>query len=648
MPQKKPFNLFVYGTLRDPWVFRAVVGLRLVMHPQEPGDESVLAREAVLAGYKKISPDHTYLYAVPSRHGRIVGYLIGPLPGESLRTLRKYEGENYSRRRVTVTTATGSEQALVFVGNVKKLEHVFGYAFRDPFKQEVLLQQKIDKALLETERAHLHTDEAMTRQAVGELHGPKIRDLVRRHFEAGGISDYAIRHSLLDAPLRDYTEIIADNQARALAPNYLRLVVRQVIFNKIEKQIHRDFRYELDRMTTPGVYYERTISCLAALRIVNARPHLMDALVAECLADLRFEDSHLVDFVRWGISAADAIYDAKLAGRELQYIRTHLGRGYVPMGAELEFSDIGHDVIRDPESRAVCDARYDGFFYFREFGLDMLTWKLGGHIDDHHYKWSDRPRRGFFETALGNVSIEANLSKPVTDDPWLLNQFIHATRRFYPIGPHSVHISLQRRTRHRPVRDNVLPLPHMKCLFALGGDPARNEAGQLEITRLASDEILDTHRDVQMLFSEISRRRSSDGDEGHSYLSQPHRMGRNVQQFKFLRLSPTLNYEVIVMALKGLQIHHRPGTFLTAAQFEESRKHRRLLENLRAWGENPDGIGPGDIEAFLTSVYKGLMTERRGKPAHRPAYISWAMNQLREMLHRFNKLTETSPLPAEA
>jgi len=636
----KPFNLFVYGTLMNPAVFRAVLGCRLVRCEEEADNvESFHARDAVLDDYKKVSPDNTYFYAVPDPHGRIRGYLIGPLPGRSMSALLKFEGRNYSRRRLRVHTKNGEEQAVVFVGNLSEMEHSFGYQFHDPLKQEILLNEKINAALLETEREQLHTDAELVRRAVGELHGRTIRDLVRRHFDAGGISDYAIRRSIKDEPLPDFWRIREDPAARALAGNYLSMVVRQVIFNVLEEHIRNDFRFELDRMGLERQFYERTVSSLAALRMLNTNEELLHRLMIECFSDLGFARDHLVDFVRWAIAAADSVYEARQARGEIEYITSHMGRGYLPMGAELEFSNIGHNVIRDPHGEWVRDPRYDGFLYFPDFALDVLTWKLGGHIDDHHEKASSRRRRGFFEVALGSLSIEANLSKPVTDDPWLLNQFIHEARRFFEIAPHSVHISLQLRGRRRPASDRMLPLSAMKCLFAIAGDPRRDEVGKLQIKRLVTDEIITSDPAPSIMFSQISRRHSrGDGDDE---LARPDRTsGRCVQQFKFLRLSPELNYEPIAMALKGLQLRLAPGSFMTGEQYNNNPKHKERFEELLAWGASPESISRDEVESFLAAVYEGLMTERRGRPAHGEAYIAWSMDQLRSMLRDFNALAQ--------
>ncbi|MDY6912923.1 MAG: gamma-glutamylcyclotransferase family protein [Planctomycetota bacterium] len=635
--QKKPFNLFVYGTLMNPSVFRAVLGQRFVTRRRDTEDGTLLlARRAVLNGYKKISPDNTYLYAVPARHGRIRGYLIGPLAAECMTALRKYEGRNYSRRTLRVQTSRGDEKAVVFIGNLQQLEHSFGYAFQDTLKQEVLLGNKIDAALLETEREQIHSSDEIGRRAISELRGDTIRDLRRTHFDGGGISDYAIRHALKDTPLRNFSRIAEDPEAKALAPHYLRLVVRQVIFNQIEERIYQDLRYELNRMNLPVRYYERTISSLVSLRILNAASSLTDMLVTDCLKDLCFTKNQLVDFVHWAVSAADAIYDPELARTEMNFINSHTDRGYIPLGAELEFSNIGHQVIRDPDGKTSRDLQYDGFLYFKDFALDVLTWRLGGHIDDHHVKVSDRPRRGFFEVALGSLSIEANLSKPITDDPWLLNQFIHAARQFYDISPHSVHISLQLRSQHRPVKNRTMPLGMLKCLFALAGDLTRGLDGQVQINRLVTDEIVRSDPDTQMLFSEISLRHSSDAEESFPAVTARPGTSRYVQQFKFLRLSPELNYEPLVLGLKGIQLHLRPGSFLMPSQYHSSRRHRKLFEELMQWGANPQQLDEGEIDEFLNHCHEGLMTERRGKPAHGGAYIAWALSQLRTGLDAFN------------
>lgn len=640
----KPFSLFVYGTLSLPAVFRAVLGLRLVKSAADAdGRNSFLAREAVLPGYKKISPDRTYLYAVPDAHGRIRGYVVGPLPGECLSALHRYEGNNYRQVRVEVLAAGGPVKAVAFVGKGEEISHAFGWEFRDHLKQEVLLRRKIDKAVREDEISRLHTHEAITHRALSELHALTIRDLIRQHFDSRGVSTFAIRQSIREEPLREFGQLPDEAEARRLAPNYLNLLIRQVLFNQIEDRIRDDFRYELDRMQVAETFYERTISALAALRFLNAQPGLLELLTGDALTEMPFEPSPLIDYIRWTVQAADAVYDGGFARQEVVYIRDHMGSGYIPLGAELEFSNIGHDVIRDPGAQRYCDRQYDGFLYFRDFALDILTWKLGGHVDDHYVKSSQQRRRGFFELAFGSLSVEANISKPITDDPWLLNQIVHAAVKFYDVAPHSLHISLQLRSPNRPVQDRPLPLSVMKCLFAVASDVVRDGDGGARVTRLCGEEIIRKKPSTQMLFSETSRRRSAAGDP-----DVPTSRGRWVQQFKFLRLHPRINYEPIIVALKGIQVHFKPGSFLTASQHESDPQLRELFEALLRWGRCATPLGKSEVEEFLEAVYEGLVREKRRRPAHSLAYIAYCLSQLRTALQEFNAFVRSQPAGPKA
>jgi hypothetical protein len=688
---EKTFNLFVYGTLMNPSVFRAVLGKRLVPLAGDADNvESFIGRPASLEGYKKISPDKTYMYAIPDSHSCIPGYVIGPLPGECMESLLKYEGRNYSRhtfpmlavsagpvsrpigrrkkrkgpakRQACIICALGPRgsgktapvqraskdaaqapapakvklSAVAFVGNLKRMEHSFGYPFNDPLKQEILLREKIEGALLQAEREQLHTDEGVARRALGELHGSTIRDIIRRHFESGGISDYAIRRSLSASSLRDYSRVAMDQQAIALAPNYLSMVIRQVIFNQIEDKIRQDFRYELDRMNERGNYYERAMSSLVALRVLNESSWLLDMLCADCFGQVAGSGRHLVDYVRWAVGAADWVYDSAVAGLALQFIRENMDGGSIPMGAELEFSNTGHAVISDPLGTVSKDTKYDGFLYFTDFALDALTWKLGGHIDDHHQKTSDQPRRGFFETALGSISLQPNLSKPITANPWALNQLIQEVIRFYHIAPHSLHISFQLRNQHRPGQNRLLPLYAMKCLFILAGDPVRSEGGKVVMRRLTSDEIMRINPEPNMLFCEISKRHSS--DTGESLASFGPGNGRFVQQFKFIRLSPKLDYEVIALGLKGLQLSLRPDGFLSPAQYKNSAKHRDLFHGLVDWAGRPDAVSEPEMMAFLGHIYDGLSTEYQGRASHSADKIAAALGQMKQTILNFNDL----------
>ena len=137
-----------------------------------------------------------------------------------------------------------------------------------------------------------------------------------------------------------------------------------------------------------------------------------------------------------------------------------------------------------------------------------------------------------------------------------------------------------------------------------------------------------------MLFCEISKRHSSDSSEDIAAGGS----GRYVQQFKFLRLSPTLDYEMIAMGLKGLQLSLRPGGFLTPGQYKSSAKHRELFHSLVDWGCCPGTISEPEIMAFLGHIYDGLSSEYRGKPAHGKEHIAAVLDQMKQSLMQFNDL----------
>ena len=60
-------NLFVYGSLRDRAVFRSVCGVSFTFRPSRAKGPVVFAEMALLPGYKKVSPDNVYFYAVAAK-----------------------------------------------------------------------------------------------------------------------------------------------------------------------------------------------------------------------------------------------------------------------------------------------------------------------------------------------------------------------------------------------------------------------------------------------------------------------------------------------------------------------------------------------------------------------------------------------------
>jgi hypothetical protein len=227
------------------------------------------------------------------------------------------------------------------------------------------------------------------------------------------------------------------------------------------------------------------------------------------------------------------------------------------------------------------------------------------------------------------------LSKPATADPWLLNQLIREITIFYPVNPHSLHLSFQMR-RKQIGKHKIMPLSFTKCLLVLGGGTQEQPTGRLWVSRMAHDEIEQNTHGEELVFARVSRRKSHLGTDDVGEKS-PAYATTYVQQYKFIRLEPRANYEPLIMALKGLQLVYNPGDYLTAAQLSTSRKLRHQYEELREWSATPTEISRRTRGRFLQAIHKGLMDEAHQRPAHKLHYIDWALGAIDIQLRLYNK-----------
>jgi hypothetical protein len=314
----------------------------------------------------------------------------------------------------------------------------------------------------------------------------------------------------------------------------------------------------------------------------------------------------------------------------------------VPLGAELELSNLGPAAVEPQRTaRKAFDPVYDDFRYFYDFNLEVLTWKLGGYIDDHSGS-TDRGRRlGFLELAPGRLNIAGELSRPATSDPWLLNNLIHEIIAFYDVQPHSLHLSFQLR-RNQIGRQKVLPLRFVKCLLVLGGGLKQKHAGGLWVSRMGYDEIKQYGFGEELVFARTSKRRWYMGEDEIAE-KPPTQATAHVQQYKFIRLEKRANYEPLILCLKGLQMAYNPGDYLSADQLNASSKLRREYEELKNWAAEPTEISRQTISEFIKIVQQGLMNEAHHRPVHKLHYIDWALSAIDVQLRMFNKQVKESP-----
>jgi len=638
---EKKVNLFVYGSLRDPAIFKSVSGLNFTLKSSHVSEETLLAEPALLPKYRKVGPDNVYFYAVADSSSRIEGFVIHDVPVWAMTEIDKYEGKRYDKETVHVNTANGLVEAQAYLATSESMKKHFGDRFHVNLIHELWLRKRIEKFIKKHTRPGERTHDAvLERRADRELLATTERDLVISHYRSDAVSDYYLEHEL-NRPRPTIKHLYNDTEAKPFIENYLALVLKQVLLNQLEEKIRSRYRFDLDHMVVSERYFNHSVSLLAALQMINSNSPAVDLIRKQSLAIMPYEKYDLIDYVKYAVQAADSIFDARVARAHLEQIRSNFQPGIVPLGAEIELSNLGPAAVEPQRSiQKKFDPIYDGFKYFNDFRLDVLSWKLGGYIDDHTGA-TDRSRRsGFLELAPGRLNILGELSRPATPDPWLLNQLIREITVFYNVRPHSLHLSFQLR-KNQIGRQKILPLGFVKCLLVLGGGTEQKHTGQLWISRMAYDEITQHEYGEELVFARTSKRRWYLGEDEIADKT-PAQATAYVQQYKFIRLETRANYEPLILCLKGLQLAYNPGDYLTAEQLKGSRRLQQQYEDLKKWAAEPTEISPQTISKFLKTVQDGLMSEAHHRPAHKLHYIDWALSAISVQLRMFNKQVKKS------
>ncbi len=85
-------NLFIYGSLRDPLILKSVCGLGFTLKPDQVAADVLLGELAMLPGYRRVSPDNVYFYAVSEHTAKIEGIILYDIPASAMEEIDKYEG----------------------------------------------------------------------------------------------------------------------------------------------------------------------------------------------------------------------------------------------------------------------------------------------------------------------------------------------------------------------------------------------------------------------------------------------------------------------------------------------------------------------------------------------------------------------------
>ena len=639
--KEKKLNLFIYGSLRDPNIFKSVCGFSFTKKTAKVDDRALFAEPAFLPHHRPVSPDNVYFYAVSAPSLRIEGLVIHDVPLSAIAEIDKYEGKRYQRVTVRVNTASVTVQAQAYLTSHELMKKHFGDRFHVNLIHELWLRKRIAKFIKKHTRPGERTiDAELERQAERELLATTERDLIISHYRSDVVSDYYLEHEL-DRPRPTIKHLYDDPQAKPLINNYLVMVIKQVLLNQLDEQLQSKYRFELERIRTSERYFARTISLLASIQIINSNSAAVDLIIKKCLQTMHCQKYDLIDYVKYAVGAAKSLFDARVVEAQLSRIRSNLQPGLVPLGIELELSNLGPAAVEPLRSaKKAIDPAYDGFRFFYDFHLDVLSWKLGGYIDDHTGSTEEPRRQGFLELAPGRLNIAGELSRPATADPWVLSQLINELANFYDVRTHSLHISFQLR-KSQIGKQKVLPLDFVKCLLALGGGPEVKDNGKLWISRMGYNEITQVGVGEELVFARTSKRRWYLGKDEVAD-KPPAQATTHVQQYKFIRLEKRANYEPLILCLKGLQLACNPGDYLTAEQLKRSKKLQEQYESLKKWSLEPTEISPKSINKFLRAVKEGLMNEGHHRPIHTPHYINWVIGAIETQLRMFNKQLKES------
>ncbi|MEK7996602.1 MAG: gamma-glutamylcyclotransferase family protein, partial [Planctomycetota bacterium] len=369
-------NLFVYGSLRDSSILESVCDLRFTRKASKIDSETLFAEPALLPHYRGVSPDNVYFYAIEAPSSRIEGLVIHDVPARAMAEIDRYEGKRYERETVRVNTAHGSVEAQAYLVSHDSMKKHFGDRFHVNLIHELWLRKRIEKFIKRHIRPGDRTADAESeRRADRELLATTERDLVMSHYRTDAVSDYYLEHEL-DRPRPSIKHLYDDREAEPFIRNYLAMVVRQVLLNQLDEHVQSHYRFEIERLRSSERFFIRSVSLLVALRMINRSREAVDLIVNKCLQAMPFRKSDLIDYVKYAVRAAKSMFDARVAESNLTHIRSTLQTGLIPLGFEMELSNLGAAAVQPQKSlRKVSDPVYDGFKYFYDFHLDILCWK---------------------------------------------------------------------------------------------------------------------------------------------------------------------------------------------------------------------------------------------------------------------------------
>lgn len=390
-------------------------------------------------------------------------------------------------------------------------------------------------------------------------------------------------------------------------PAYLELIFRHYVLGFVTQLLAKQHYVGLE--DEEGCYPKAPV-ILAALEWFVAHDEEITAMIEHQVQHIVAEDCrslYLYCLCAYFITRK-LVDGAALLDAADKSMASRIG-GAVPLGAELEFSNLGHRAAFEHSfARHQQDQPYCNFIYFHQFFLEDISWRLGGYLD-HHV----RLRRylpvpwigGFFEYNLVRIDYPRRFSLPLTRDAGFLARYIQLVIQFNRcVAPHSLHLNVECLP---PVGEQRTPtLADYKCMLLLGGDLVQDESGAWHEQRLGQNEL------IKML-----RQRN------HMSLFDHKR--HVVTEFAFLRLSAQRDlshWNCLILALVGLNRVTNFGKYCLEA-----------MDDLLQWAHLPQAVSGEDVDSFINKVRCGLQLDS----ALEQEVMQQHLHQLRGWLERQNE-----------
>jgi len=577
-------NLFIYGTLRKKTVTRVITG------------KTFPRNRAVLKGYKIFEQRTGFPYILKVKGGRVNGYILRDIDSTSLKKIDRYENEGTIYSRITVTVETGGEtaEAYTYVGNILNIRRTFGDHIDETINMRVeeYLEKQLNKHIPLTRRNKDYTNIDFLSQK--EFFECEIQHLMNLYFSNTYVSPNRISEDLDIKNIPDLKKIKQDESIRPYAENYIDLASRFMVFNRTADIIHH---YNRTALFTKEPFCMHSLTNLVTLRLLNSHTAELDYYLSIYCPSSALGTSEYTDYAR-GAANISALLHSRY-GAEIQYIIREIAmnrqEGRIPLGAEMEFSNIGRHAIY---SCRPSDRLFDNFKYFIHFDLLRRCWRLGGHIDDHVLSTQNfKTDGGFIEFALGKNPLLQYTSKPVSNDTYILSSLIEEMTAFMPVLPHSLHISLQNVLGEIDwSRSNDIEM--IKCLLLLGGDFRTSFKNRIFEKRIGCREIFDPWGNTQII------------TENRQFPNSPQIEEECIPtvEFQFPRLKRNTSYMPLIMGIKGFYLGYNPRPYSSKLRIIDEPHIREEAEELQKWGLSVTHIAQDTVHRFLSHVEEGLFT----------------------------------------